>query len=112
MATRMVCPIRLAATNLILAFALALSVAAAGADGVRSTICITSGGAFSCTTQWHRTGGGQALPWQIDSRETAAAIERERKWLARCRPVARQDQFGVSRYSYAAAGCEFGKIED
>jgi hypothetical protein len=87
-------------------------VAPAHAGGTRNTTCIASGGAFSCTTQWQRTGGGQVLPWQIDPRETAAAAERERKWRTRCRPVARQDQFGVSRYSYAAAGCEFGRTED
>ena len=107
MATRMVC----------LSFAafcvtLALAHSSASADGIRNTTCFSSSGAFSCTTQWRRTGGGQFLPWQVDARETAAAAERERKWLARCRPVARQDSLGVSRYSYAAAGCEFGKTED
>ena len=113
MATRMVRQISFAAKNLILTFSFTFSTFAVHADGIRNTTCIGSGGAFSCTTQWHRTSGGtQHLPWQIDPRETAAAKERERKWLARCRPIARQDQFGVSRFSYAAAGCEFGRIED
>ena len=110
MATRMV-RLCLAATLLIASSALILA-AGARADGVRNTTCLGTVGAFSCTTQWHRAGGGQVFPWQIDARETAASTERERKWLARCRPIARQDQFGVSRYSYAAAGCEFGKTED
>ena len=116
MATRMVRLIRFAANcitfALVFAFFQTSSLAPARADGIRNTTCLASGGAFSCTTQWHRTGGGQFLPWQIDARETAAAAERERRRLARCRPVARQDQFGVSRYSYAAAGCEFGRTED
>ena len=117
MATRMVRLICFAANcitfALVFAFFQTSSLAPARADGIRNTTCLASGGAFSCTTQWHRTGGGgQILPWQIDARETAASAERERKWLARCRPVARPDQFGVSRYSYAAAGCEFGRTED
>ena len=36
---------------------------------------------------------------------------RERLWQARCRPVIRQDAYGVRRYQYAAAGCEHGKFE-
>jgi hypothetical protein len=112
MATRMVRLTCLAATSLIFLSAFILSAVPAGADGIRNTTCLASVGAFSCTTQWHRAGGGQVYPWQIDARQTAASAERERKWLARCRPIARQDQFGVSRYRYAAAGCEFGKTED
>ena len=112
MATRMVRLACLAAINVIFALSLLSSTVPAFADGIRNTTCLTSGGGISCTTLWQRTGGGQVLPWQIDPRETAANAERERRWLARCRPVARQDQFGVSRYSYAAAGCEFGKTED
>jgi hypothetical protein len=108
----MVRQIRFAATSLCLTFSFALSTSAVLADGIRNTTCISSSGAFACTTQWHRASATQHLPWQIDPRETAAAKERERRWLARCRPIARQDQFGVSRYSYAAAGCEFGKVED
>jgi hypothetical protein len=99
----------LAATLLISSSVL---VSPVRADGVRSTYCVASVGALSCTSQWRYAGGGQAYPWQIDARDTAASADRERKWLARCRPVARQDQFGVSRYSYAASGCEFGKTED
>jgi hypothetical protein len=71
-------------------------------------------GAFTCTSYWRHGvgGGGQYLPWQVDARQTAASAERERKWLARCRPVTTEDQFGISRYRYAAKGCEFGKTED
>jgi hypothetical protein len=108
----MVRPACLAAINVISVLSLTWSMDQASADGIRNTTCLTSGGGISCTTYWQRTGGGQVLPWQIDPRETAASAERERRWLARCRPTARQDQFGVSRYSYAAAGCEFGKTED
>jgi len=44
--------------------------------------------------------------------EEAEAAERERRWVAHCRPVTKQDQFGVPRYQYAAPGCEFGKFPD
>ncbi len=37
--------------------------------------------------------------------------ERDRKWVERCKPVMRQDAYGVSRYVYAARGCEHGRIE-
>ena len=91
---------------------LALSAVPALADGIRNTSCLHAAGTFMCTTQWRHGAGGQYLPWKVDHREVAASAERERKWLARCRPVARQDRLGVSRYVYAASGCEFGKTED
>ena len=40
------------------------------------------------------------------------AAARERKWVARCRPVLWEDSYGVSRYQYAIPGCEFGKSQD
>ena len=88
------------------------SLAPAWADGIRTTTCIGIAGASTCTTQWRYMGNGSVYPWQIDPRETAASAERERKWLARCRPVAKEDSLGVNRYVYAASGCEFGKLQD
>lgn len=44
--------------------------------------------------------------------ELEAALERDRKWVARCKPVIRQDSHGVGKYYYAASGCEFGKTDD
>jgi hypothetical protein len=43
--------------------------------------------------------------------EIAETTERDRLWQARCRPAVHQDAFGVNRYRYAAAGCEYGKYE-
>ncbi len=110
MATRMVRH-ALAASCLIATFASAAS-APAQADGIRNTTCLHIAGASTCTTQWRYGVTSQYLPWRVDVRETAASAERERKWLARCRPVAQEDALGISRYRYAAAGCEFGKTED
>ena len=47
-----------------------------------------------------------------DPQEEAESAERERQWEARCRPVVKQDQYGVSRYQYAAPGCEFGRFQE
>jgi hypothetical protein len=44
--------------------------------------------------------------------DNADRAAREWKWMARCRPVLRQDKYGVARYHYSAPGCEFGKTED
>jgi len=107
MATRMVRH-AFAASCLIAIFA----SAPAWADGWRNTTCLHIAGASTCTTQWRYGASSQYLPWKVDARETAASAERERKWLARCRPVAKEDALGISRYVYAASGCEFGKIED
>jgi hypothetical protein len=106
MATRMVRHV-VAASFIVLG-------APAQADGWRNTACLRTAGAAMCTTQWRHIAGAssQYLPWHVDLRETAASAERERRWLARCRPVAKEDSLGVSRYQYAAAGCEFGKTED
>jgi hypothetical protein len=43
--------------------------------------------------------------------EIADAKERDRQWRARCKPVVKQDVYGVPRYSYSAPGCDYGKFE-
>lgn len=106
MATRMV------RRALLAAFCLIPTFAPAFADGIRNTTCLRIAGAFTCTTQWRTFGPERVYPWQIDPRETAASAERERKWLVRCQPVQKEDALGVSRYVYAASGCEFGKLQD
>jgi hypothetical protein len=84
------------------------------ADSIMGTSCVFSGGLVNCVRQWRGSHGAtdsERLQGQ-DKRAQAEAIERERKWVARCKPVIRQDQYGVSRYHYAKPGCEFGKHED
>lgn len=51
------------------------------------------------------------VPQPRTEKEIADAAERDRLWQARCRPVIRQDHYGVRRYHYAAPGCEYGKYE-
>jgi hypothetical protein len=86
----------------------------AQADGSVTTSCVGIRGAATCTTIWKRGLGDSVEPalWTPRAqRDAAASAERERLWLARCRPVADFDDYGVKRYRYAAAGCEFGRYE-
>jgi len=43
-----------------------------------------------------------------DAKESVA---RHHKWLTFCKPVVITDRYGVSRYTYAQPGCEFGRSE-
>ena len=85
------------------------------ADGAMTTSCVRSYGAATCTTRWRYGPLGDPYARQVGAldagREEAEAIERDRKWRARCRPVVVHDELGVSRYRYAATGCEFGRTE-
>lgn len=95
----------------------ALCVFAAGradaGSAMRSSGCVGSGFSVSCVTtwQWDEPGRKSSLAAE-DPKLAAEAAERERKWVARCKPTIRQDQYGVRRYRYAAPGCEYGKAED
>jgi hypothetical protein len=51
------------------------------------------------------------IPAPQSEKDIADTATRERLWEARCKPVIRQDQYGVRRYRYAAPGCEYGKYE-
>jgi hypothetical protein len=44
--------------------------------------------------------------------ERASRAERIREWEAYCRPILRYDRYGVGRYVYRVAGCEFGRSQD
>ena len=46
-----------------------------------------------------------------NDQDKAESAQRERLWVARCRPRMTVDDLGVQRYAYAAAGCEFGKYQ-
>jgi hypothetical protein len=100
------------ASSLVVVFATLAWLTPAEADRIRTTTCVRSGGVSSCTTIWRTgVGSGTVLWTPRTEREAAEADERERLWLARCRPVAEHDQYGVKRYRYAAPGCEFGRYD-
>ncbi len=81
--------------------------------GVRNTVCVGGYSSAACSTNWRYRDDYGVTPARIapDPHEEAAALERDRKWVARCRPVVRADRFGVNRYVYAAPGCEFGRAD-
>ena len=84
----------------------------AQADGMRTFNCVGSRGTVSCTSSYRQGITNPyiiAVPGPRTEQEIAESQQREKLWDARCKPVMRQDSFGVERYSYAAAGCEFGK---
>ncbi len=81
--------------------------------------CVGGGGSFSggsnCVfTIREGAPSGVARVYKVEEPRGEAleeALERDRKWMARCKPVIRQDAYGVGKYYYAAAGCEFGKSD-
>jgi hypothetical protein len=75
--------------------------------------CIHSYGGLSCALRWGTAGDPyvRRVPGPRDAREEEDFAKHDRNWERRCRPVVKQDQFGIGRYQYAAAGCEFG-VED
>ena len=86
------------------------------AGGSANVSCARAGSSVNCTANWNGGAGGFPLIVQIPSprmeREQAESAERERRWAERCQPIVRYDRYGVGRYFYAAAGCEFGRVED
>lgn len=98
------------------AFAAQIAMSApAVADVTYSGGCIGGGGSFNCILKKRVGPAGPAGIYKVDEprgEELEAAMERDRKWLARCKPVIRQDAYGVGRYYYAASGCEFGKLDE
>jgi hypothetical protein len=107
-------------TVIILAALLSTTAADAASYG-RTTTCARYGGSISCTTEGYRTGSyyspGYAPASSVidvappSAAELGAQMERERKWEAFCKPQANVDKLGVTRYSYAHEGCEFGRSE-
>ena len=90
------------------------ALAPAQADGIRTYNCV-GGSRFwsmSCVSTWRRGYQNPHIinvPGPRTEQEIAESQQREKLWDARCKPVYRQDDFGVERYVYVARGCEFGK---
>jgi hypothetical protein len=83
-------------------------------QGVETTNCFGTRHAEACTTAFRTRRINPHIiavpqPGSDDDRATAAA--RDQRWVERCRPVVRQDQFGVPRYHYSAPGCEYGRTD-
>jgi hypothetical protein len=76
--------------------------------------CTGDFGGTSCAAVWGPGGDPyiRKVPAPRNAEEQAQYDAREHKWVERCHPVIRQDQYGVARYHYTAPGCEFGVIGD
>lgn len=74
--------------------------------------CIETWNTESCVTRAGRPNPHViAVPAPASESERAAAEARDRRWAARCRPTLQPDAYGMQRYVYAAAGCEYGRAE-
>jgi hypothetical protein len=82
----------------------------AHAQGVSSGGCVGSWNSFSCVRRWGPAGDPfvRLVPQSLNAAERARAMQRDRQWVDRCRPVIRRDRYGVARYHYSLPGCEFG----
>ena len=75
--------------------------------------CVGAPGTVSCVLRVGPAGNPyiRTVPQPENDADKRRATERDQQWLQRCRPIVAQDRYGVPRYHYAAAGCEFGVIE-
>ena len=100
--------IRIPMWFILAAIILVIAIVAAHADGMVTCGFLPGNG----TCIW-RDGVGdpyiRQVPQPQTDEEKAASAERERQWVARCHPTIVPDKYGVGRYQYVAAGCEFGR---
>ena len=88
--------------------------ARSGWDGVETWNCYGSRNMRSCIATYR---SGRFNPYVINvpgpqsPEEREAAEARDRRWVERCRPLIRQDRYGMPRYSFGAPGCEFGRLD-
>lgn len=85
----------------------------ASAGGIAFGGCTGGVGAANCVVRWGEAGDPyiRVVPQPAGEAERDQEAQRDRKWEQRCKPVIAQDRYGVPRYQYAAAGCEFGVIQ-
>jgi hypothetical protein len=88
----------------------AMSLISAHADTLVFGGCVGAPGSFNCVARWGVPGDPyvRQVPPPYGEADKARAAASDQRWLNRCQPVISQDQYGVPRYHYAAAGCEFG----
>ena len=87
-----------------------------GQAGQASVTCFQYAGIVSCSGEWGEARGSFPkiihVPEPKGDKETAEAEQEYRQWLERCRPVLRENRYGVGEYHYAKPGCEFGKTQN
>jgi len=92
------------------AFTFFVGMASASAQEIESFGCVGSRFTVNCTSRIGPAGDPyvRVVPAPADDVAAKRLQERERRWVDRCRPTLVPDGYGVSRYTYALAGCEFG----
>ena len=93
--------------------ALILSVLAftpANAGSVSNYSCVGRWTAFNCAEQSGDWGNPyiRLVPEPLGETERGLLAARDHRWLDHCHPVVQYDRYGVARYRYSAAGCEYG----
>lgn len=106
-----------AAPGAALALAVAVLAASPAAAGQRggSFSCVGSVGSVTCAGSYGDRSGSPHVIGAARADDQGAAKdmqERERRWVAYCAPTVAYDRYGVGRYVYAVAGCEFGRYKD
>ncbi len=87
-----------------------ITLTSAHAGSVIDLSCVGGARSFNCVAQIATAGDPyiRVVPEALGEVQKAQATARDRKWVARCHPVAERDTYGVARYHYSAPGCEFG----
>jgi hypothetical protein len=85
----------------------------ASAGGIAYGGCSGGRGSANCVVRWGEAGDPyiRVVPQPAGEAERDQEAKRDRKWEQRCKPVIAQDRYGVPRYQYVAAGCEFGVLQ-
>jgi hypothetical protein len=97
----------------LVALVLILAVSPAEAIDIDATNCIGGYRNSSCVELWRQGASNphiRTVPPAGSEQEGAAIRRRVERWQGRCKPVVRQDAYGVERYRYAASGCDFGRL--
>jgi hypothetical protein len=87
-----------------------LALTPARAGNVTSSDCVGRWGSFNCV-QISTEGGNpyvRVVPEPLAENERGQLAARDRRWVDHCHPVVQYDRYGVARYRYSAAGCEYG----
>jgi hypothetical protein len=88
----------------------AITLTTADAGSVIDLSCVAGARSFNCVAQLATAGDPyvRVVPEAVGEAQKSQLAARDRKWVARCHPVAERDSYGVARYHYAAPGCEYG----
>ena len=105
---------RLAGAGLFALAVVASSFSTAKADWSVSSSCVGGRGVGTCSAMVRenpRDTHLRPVPGFATDEEAKESVQRDRKWVSFCKPAIFVDRYGVSRYSYAQPGCEFGRSE-